>query len=336
MTVKKADLKEYLRERINTRTRYEGLLSFPSYLEIETVNVCNARCPMCTIDDWERGGRPMTDELYAKIAREVIAHADQVERVSLYRDGEPLIDMKLANRVAMLKKGGIKNVCISTNVSLLNEARSRDLLTAGLDTIIMSIDSLDKKTFEGIRVRLVFEEVLANALRFIELRNQLRPETKIWMRMIRQESNKDEWPSYQAYWSKRLAPTDRIYYHNIFNWGGQLKGFKPVTTSYEPNLPCVALWSLMVIFCNGDVPLCNVDFNNKFPSGSVVKDTIVDLWRSKLMNESREMHLAGRKACISLCKNCNVWDEPPGGENISARYAAPAVIGGDAAADLKP
>ena len=192
MTVKKADLKEYLRERINTRTRYEGLLSFPSYLEIETVNVCNARCPMCTIDDWERGGRPMTDELYAKIAREVIAHADQVERVSLYRDGEPLIDMKLANRVAMLKKGGIKNVCISTNVSLLNEARSRDLLTAGLDTIIMSIDSLDKKTFEGIRVRLVFEEVLANALRFIELRNQLRPETKIWMRMIRQESNKEK------------------------------------------------------------------------------------------------------------------------------------------------
>lgn len=329
MATKKTDLKEYLRERINTRPRYEDLLRFPSYLEIETVNVCNARCPMCTIEDWERGGQPMTNELYHKIAQEVIEHADEVERVSLYRDGEPLIDKKLAERVAMLKNGGIKDVSISTNVSLLDEARSRDLLKAGLDTVIMSIDSLDKKIFESIRVRLVFEEVMANALRFIELRNQLRPQTRIWMRMIRQESNQNEWPSYQEYWSKHMAPTDRIYYHNIFNWGGQLKGFKPITTSYEPNLPCVALWSLMVIFCNGDVPLCNIDFNNKFPTGSVVKDTIADLWRSKRANENRQLHLTGQKSCISICTDCNVWDESPGGKNISARYAEPVAIGGN-------
>ena len=68
----------------------------------------------------------------------------------------------------MLKDGGIKNVFISTNVSLLDSARARELLRAGLDTIIMSIDSLDKATYESISSRLVFEEVMAHALRYTE------------------------------------------------------------------------------------------------------------------------------------------------------------------------
>ena len=123
-------------------------MKFPKYLEIETTNACNARCPMCTIADGGPTAKPMTDSLFAKIASEVSDHAKEVKRVSLYRDGEPLMDKKLASRVAMVKEGGIKNVHISTNVSLLTESKSRDLLHAGLDSIILSIDSLNKEVFE--------------------------------------------------------------------------------------------------------------------------------------------------------------------------------------------
>ena len=321
-TLSLPDSEEYLTRRIAPGGNFPNLLKFPSYVEVETVNACNARCPMCTIADWERGHTPMTDELYDKIAAELIEHAGDLNRVSLYRDGEPLIDKKLPARVAVLKDGGVKNVSISTNVSLLTQSKAEDLLHAGLDTIIMSIDSMDKQIFESIRVRLVFEEVLENCLRFIELRNKIRPETRIWVRMIRQESNRDEWPSYQKYWSERLSANDRVYFHNIFNWGGQLKDFQPIATSFEPNLPCVALWSLLVIFCNGDVPLCNVDFNNKFPTGSVVSNTIEELWRGKVMNQRRDLHLAGRKGEINICENCNVWDESPDLDGISSEYAS--------------
>jgi len=315
-------LHKYLSRRINPGGDYDELLTFPPYLEIETVNACNARCPMCTIADWERGFQPMTDELFKKVADEVIEHADEVKRVSLYRDGEPLIDKKMPQRVAMLKEGGIKNTMIATNVSLLDADRSRDLLEAGLDGIILSIDSLDKEVFEAIRVRLIFEEVMENALRFIELRNKIRPQTKIWVRMIRQESNKDEWPAYRDFWMPKMSDHDRVYSHNLHNWGAQLKGFKAIAGSYEPNLPCVALWSLLVIFCNGDVPLCNVDFNNKFPNGSVATSSIQELWQSSTMMQRREWHLNGQKGLISMCENCNVWDEPPDGEDISADYTS--------------
>jgi MoaA/NifB/PqqE/SkfB family radical SAM enzyme len=315
-----SDAREYLTRRISAEESYDQLLSFPRYFEIETVNVCNARCPMCTIDDWQRGHKGMTDEVFKSIADELVDHSDEVKRVSLYRDGEPLIDKKLPARVAILKDGGIKNVSISTNVSLLNEERGRALLEGGIDHVILSIDSLKKEVYESIRVRLNFEEVLENALKFIELRNKIRPTTNVWVRMVRQESNFDEWPEYEKFWKPRLAQTDRLYYYDIHNWGGQLEDFRSVSESFEPNLPCVALWSLMVIFCNGDVPLCNVDYNNIHPAGNVVEQSIKEVWHSKVAQDRRELHMQGRKGEISLCEDCNVWDEAPDLLQVSSDY----------------
>jgi sulfatase maturation enzyme AslB (radical SAM superfamily) len=104
------ELKRYLHTRISPQESYEDLLSFPRYFELETVNACNARCTMCTIDDWTRHSPVMKDPLFKKLADEICAHASEVKRVSLYRDGEPLLDKKMAKRVAMLKDGGVKKV----------------------------------------------------------------------------------------------------------------------------------------------------------------------------------------------------------------------------------
>jgi len=316
-----SNFENYLVRRISPKKKLSNLLEFPSYIEIETVNACNARCPMCTINDWERNYPIMNDDVFNKISNELIENKNYLKRISLYRDGEPLIDKKLAQRINKFKLAGINNTSIATNVSLLNKDRSRDILEAGLGLIIMSIDSLQKDVFEKIRVRLKFEEVLENAINFLKLRDKINPNCRVWIRMIRQESNQNEWNNYYNFWKKYASEKDRIYYHNIFNWGGQLENYKSIEKSFEPNLPCVALWSLMVIFANGDVPLCNVDYNNKFPTGNVMKNSIKEIWQSKVLNERREMHMSKNKKKISICENCNVWDEVTGDELISQEFA---------------
>ena len=106
-----------------------------------------------------------------------------------------------------------------------------------------------------------------------------------------------------------------------------MKNYKTFSKSYEPNLPCVALWSLFVIFCNGDVPLCNVDFNNLYPTGNVRNSTIKELWNSKILNQYRRLHLNTQKDKISICPNCNVWDESEDSDPfISGDYAELAII----------
>ena len=315
------NFKKYLNRRIDTDDKFENLLEFPKYIEIETVNACNARCPMCTINDWERNYPVMKDDVFNKVSDDIIENKKFIKRVSLYRDGEPLIDKKMAKRINKFYENGILNTSIATNVALLNEKRATDLLEAGLGMIIFSIESLKKDDYEKIIVRLNFEEVRDNAINFLKLRDKINPNCRVWIRMIRQESNQNEWEDYYKFWKKYASDVDRIYYHNIFNWGGQLDDYKSISKSYEPNLPCVALWSLLVVFANGDVPLCNVDYNNKYPTGSIMENNIKELWQSKIMNARRKLHLTGNKKDISICTNCNVWDEVKGEEIISPEFA---------------
>ena len=135
----------------------------------------------------------MKDDAFDKISDDIISNKEKIKRVSLYRDGEPLIDKKMPKRINKFFQNGITNTSIATNVSLLNEKKSTDLLEAGLGMVIMSIDSLKKDVFEKIRVRLNFE-VKDNAIRF-----RLRDKTtkvSVWIRMTRQEENFNEWNDY--------------------------------------------------------------------------------------------------------------------------------------------
>jgi radical SAM protein with 4Fe4S-binding SPASM domain len=305
----------YLERRVGGEI--SQLESFPSYFEIETVNACNARCPMCTIDDWDRRDGLMSDDLFLKISQEIGEHKDTVKRVQLFRDGEPLLDKKLALRTAIMKGVGVKKVGISTNAALLTPARSRDILEAGMDEIILSIDSLTPSVYEKIRPPLKFDQVFGNILDFINIRNNIGSTCQAWVRMIRQESNKHEWPSFEDYWRGKLKDSDRVDYRNIHNWGSQLINFKQIAPA-NVEKPCVALWSLMVVFADGDVPRCNVDFNNRHPVGSLVDSSIAELWTSATQNSLRGKHLNGVRE--DICKGCTVWSEEANteGERMAA------------------
>ena len=76
-------LESYLSRRIDSKSKFQNLLEFPKYIEIETVNACNARCPMCTINDWERNYPVMRDNVFNKISDEIIENKEFIKRVSL-------------------------------------------------------------------------------------------------------------------------------------------------------------------------------------------------------------------------------------------------------------
>ncbi len=234
---------EYLTRRISSQEQLAALLAFPRYFEIETVNACQASCPMCTISDWTRRDGVMKDDVFEKIACEIEQHPE-VKRVHLYRDGEPLLDKKLGKRIARMKAAGVREVGISTNVELLDEKRGLDILQAGIDEVILSIDSLFPNVYAQIRPGLDFQKVRENSHRFFQLRDGLRSKCRIRVRMIRQALNAEDWEGrFRSEWWHRLMPDDTVEYRNIHNWGGQLAGFEAVEAA-DTSKPCLALWSL--------------------------------------------------------------------------------------------
>lgn len=292
----------------------EDMYRFPKYFQIETTRLCNARCPFCAVDLWDKSTPFMSDELFDKIADELIEHRDWIKFVDLQRAGEPLLDKKIYPRVARLKDGGIGHVAITTNASALNDANARRLLAAGIDEVMLSIDSVRKEQYERLRVGLCYESVLDNIRNFFALRDALRPECRIRVRGVSfhdLDSTEDvaELESWEAFWAGLRKPQDRIYMKRAHNWGNQksLDGHSPEYGWVWH--PCIIPWSTMHITAMGKVALCPQDFDALADLGDINISTIAEVWRDPRIGEVRRLHAAGARNDIGFCRGCLLFDE---------------------------
>jgi MoaA/NifB/PqqE/SkfB family radical SAM enzyme len=299
----------YLEKKLSLG-KFEDYLRFPVYYEIETVNACNATCAMCTVNDWGKHRNPfMSDEMFKKIADELIESKDIVRTINLSRDGEPLLDKKLEEKITYLKESGIKHITFSTNASILNNKRTLALLKSGLDEIMFSIDGLKKETFEKIRAGLCFEKIVDNVLNFIKLRNETSSSVKIRVRMVLQEENVAEVEEWGKYWRGFLREPDSVYAKNIHGWGNQMEGYVALQEFKRIVQPCTSPFSTMIIRYNGDVTICPLDFAFKYCNGNVEGQSIRDIWQNGMyFRQFRELHLEGKRDEFILCRGCRLWD----------------------------
>ncbi|MDA3969123.1 radical SAM protein [Helicobacter ibis] len=301
--------KEDIAKRLNIKS-YEEVLQFPKYFEFETINACNARCLMCTIDEWD--GNPkkvVSDELWRKFVENVKPHKEWIEKITLTRDGEPLLDTKIAQRIKTLKEAGIKKVVIVTNAQALSKRKSQEILEAGIDEIYFSVDGYSKEAYEKIRVGLSYERVLENILYFIVLRDSNFPNTKIRLRMIEQEENMFESESWLSFWKSKvdLEKGDMVYVMPLHSWGNQLNTESIDKVEYMSSFACISPFSSMAIHYDGKVGICGVDYGSKHLLGDFSKSSIEYIWQEGF-KKARELHLNSKRNDIWLCRGCDLWD----------------------------
>ncbi len=290
------------------------LRHFPQYFQIETTRLCNAHCPFCPSDVWDKKTPYMSDALFTKIADEIISYRDWVKWVDLQRAGEPLLDTKIYDRIAYMKAGGIKFVAITTNASALNETNARKLLHAGIDEVMLSIDSVDKTEYERLRIGLKYEQVLPNIRNFFALRDEIKPECIIRVRGVSffdttKEEDVAKINAWEAYWSELRKPHDRIYMKRAHTWGNQkiVEGHSP-TYDWVWH-PCVIPFSTGHITAMGHMALCGQDYDATISFGDVNQNSITEIWRGEKIQEMRQRHLEGRRNEVSLCRGCRLFDE---------------------------
>jgi MoaA/NifB/PqqE/SkfB family radical SAM enzyme len=198
----------------------------PKHIQIETINgVCSAHCIMCTWQSWARKPNVVNNDTYRRILEKIKPYREHIQYLTLHGCGEPLLDKGLAEKVTIGKKMGFEGTGFATNCTELDEHKSQELIKAGLDTIICSIDGINKHTREALRVGTDFEKIVSNVKNFIKIRNE-PGETRVMARFIRQESNKQEWPLFFDYWSKQLNKDcgDEVVKFDVHKWGGKVDG----------------------------------------------------------------------------------------------------------------
>ena len=134
-------------------------------LRITLTNRCNVNCLYCHHDGMVKSKDEMTaDELYTicKIAKKL-----GVKKIRL-SGGEPLLKNDIVEIVERIASLGFKDISMTTNGILL-EKYAQALKDAGLDRVNVSLDTLDRKTFEFITKKDYLEDAKKGILKAVEV-----------------------------------------------------------------------------------------------------------------------------------------------------------------------
>jgi len=294
---------------------------FPTALQVQTINRCNATCVMCpypyTIHLQPR--EVMDDALYSKIVEECASEESFKAFIPMSKN-EPLLDVKLEDRISEFRKLAKPDMVVElvTNGSALTPARFEKLVNSGVDLLTISLSAFTEATYQRIVQGLSWKQLKKNLEAVIS--SPLLSKTNIFLRFIQQQGNGAEYPAFQRYWRKRGL---NVVGFEVNNRSGSLKGYELLTLPksfffrrlrkamgrrYYKGI-CPHAFSVMHVLQNGDVPLCANDWDNHDLLGNVQNSTLREIYNSPRMNEIRELMAQGRYEDISACKDCSFWKD---------------------------
>jgi biotin synthase-related radical SAM superfamily protein len=265
----------------------------PEIVQIESTNICNAKCVFCPRDEMERKQGIMEMALFRKIADECAALG--ITHVRMHNYGEAFVDRQLVEKIRYAKQIGIREVGLISNGSLISDEVARGLVEAGLDAINISLDAAGKEVFERTRVGLKYDKVIAAIERILAIREELqRPRPKLILSFVRQDNSDEE----RAFIERWRARADKIHVTDLHNWAGTLSGRADV------NFPCYRQWLTFTVLWDGRVSLCCADFDGKEILGDLRTSTIGDIWNDERYRTVRRAQLA--HGGPSICQSCDL------------------------------
>ena len=275
------------------RTGRDKAPRWPDIVQIESTNLCNAKCVFCPRDEMHRRQGVMDADLYRKVVDECAALG--ITHVRVHNYGEPFLDKQLVEKVRYAKSKGIAEVGMISNGSLITEDLARGMIDAGLDAINISVDASGKEVFEATRLHLKYDDVIQNVRTLARLRNESgRTHPKLILSFVRQNNSAEE-ADFIKEWSQ---VADKIHITDLHNWAGTLNAKSDV------QFPCYRLWLTFTVLWDGRVAMCCADFDGRHVFGDLKSQTIAEVWNSPLYRAARRQHL--ESGGPEICRSCDL------------------------------
>ncbi len=136
---------------------------------IEPTTRCNLKCTFCIRNGWEEKLGRMSEKTFDSILASLKRLQPPLPTVFFGGLGEPLAHPKTVSWIKAVKQLGCR-VELITNGTALIEKRSRELISAGLDLLWVSIDGASPESYADVRLGAALPEVVSNVIRFRQLR----------------------------------------------------------------------------------------------------------------------------------------------------------------------
>ena len=155
-------------QKLNGEERSEGrsvLNSFPYQVQIGADNRCNLRCGFCLADAYrEQGWVHIQDRKLElnpiKLFEKLVPVMPYWRLLSLTGPGESLLNPRIGDILQLVRENSDCTVIVTTNGVLINKRLASILVEGGVDEISISLDSLNKDTFERLRVNGKVEKAI--------------------------------------------------------------------------------------------------------------------------------------------------------------------------------
>ncbi|MHB8155483.1 MAG: radical SAM protein [Candidatus Omnitrophota bacterium] len=167
----------FLLVKISIFFRMKNCLGLPFNINIEPTGSCNYECVKCErfSDIYKDDGQLFKDkhmpfEYYCKIIDDI---GDILLSVRLWNFGEPLLHKDIFRMIAYAKKKKIV-VAVSSNLSLLTIRGANELVSSGLDYLVVSFDGGSPETYRLYHGVAYFEKVLENIKVLVAARKKFK------------------------------------------------------------------------------------------------------------------------------------------------------------------
>jgi hypothetical protein len=303
----------------------EQARQFPSCVQLTASHyICDSGCVSCPVGRLNRGdleadlarelepGRRgfMDWNVFAKAARETALYPHTFLR--FHGRGEPTLHPRFVEMVAFAKQVGVGTVQVFTDGISMHEEKARAVLAAGLDVLEFSVHG-HTHTYERLMRNGKYEQVKANIVRFVRLRDELAAPTKVVVSAVEQPEFLPEKEGFRRYWSLRV---DEVIFRPFHSWGGRV----PCETTAEvtERHPCSQLWTRLTVGPTGKLLFCfnSWDEEESEVAGDLTQPgtTIAGVWQSHFYAAVRDHHLAGDYT-LKCCRVCQDWRGSSWGDN---------------------
>lgn len=252
----------------------------------------------------------MSMEVFRRVVEEVKETAWVMQ---FYFQGEPLLNKELPRMIRTAHEAGLYTI-VSTNAQAMTELMAEELLSAGLNRIIVSMDGLSDESYNAYRVGGSLTRCI-HALSYLrEAKDRTGARTTIELQVLRLKTNEHEWRdfkySYKQLGADRLVfKTAQLYDHAHGNplmpsdarYSRYVKGKDGLYHRRKVSRYCWRIWSGVVISTTGEVLPCCYDKSRAYAYGNIMESGLAELFRNEKANAFRK---AALKEEPEICKEC--------------------------------
>jgi MoaA/NifB/PqqE/SkfB family radical SAM enzyme len=278
----------------------------------DTTEVCNLACTHCTHPEFKKSehyrARMLEPELNQKMVDEVRDHGRGITQYIRYSgNGEPLLNPHIFAMLGYAVRQAGTIVTLTTNGTLLNNARIARLLETGVHLIDISLDAFKPETYAQIRIKGDLAITRANVLRLLKQVQTGGNHTKIVVSFIEQPQNTAEIPNFESYWRAQGARVVVRRLHTNANSTPRIVGLMRNTVPDVLRRPCLYPWERILLTPTGYLAFCPQDWIHASAVADYRTTTIRETWQGEYYRRLREAHLSNDFCRHKFCGQCPDW-----------------------------